>query len=163
MTRRYENAKEQAKAISQARLLLRPEMVKTGKIPRWLSKRITAYWKARKAKRPSTFSLRDTICDVARRAGLEPRADFLDHYGTTEGGLYGCCDEAGECFVAEPYDICGLCVQLLDALEVALDVEWHITANSWHFPGRTIRITIHEPSPDRTVYRQSRKWPDLKP
>ena len=142
-------AEKQTRVIAQARVLHEPEKVTQGKIPRWLSKRITAYWKKKGQKRPSTFSLRETVIDIARNIGIEMQGlGILDHWGSTIGGRYQCCDDANECFVSEPYGFCMDYAKILDAIGSTLDVVWHISSNSWHFPGKTIRIIIHEPTPN---------------
>jgi hypothetical protein len=145
----HPSAITQAEMIKQARKVLEPEEVNSGRVPTWLSKRTTAYWKTQKMRRPSHFSLRETIADIAKANGIRfSGLDFLDHYGSITGGPYKCCKEAKECFVAEPYGFDLETARLLDAVESALDVVWHISANSWHLPGRTIRIIIHEPGTD---------------
>ena len=53
----------------------------------------------------------------------------------------------GVAFVSEPYErqITPDTLARLDAFTEKLGIEWHISANSWWYPGWTIRILFYEP------------------
>ena len=141
---------ETQQQIDAARKILKPTKVHLGEIPRWLSKRVTAYINHNHVDGGydlPEMRLRIVIEDVAKKAGLKERAKYsyrLDHWGISEG-RYHCCPN--NCFVSEPYGFCSYAAQIIEALCNALDLEHHVDANSWHYPGHTVRIILHPKSP----------------
>ncbi len=141
-------AEKQQQMILDARKVLQPGEVRLHLIPMWLSKRITAYRRKNHLQpaRCKQWALQDTILEIARAASvstyLTPR--WLDHWGVSDSGPYGCCHGRGRCFVAEPYSFCTGTALWLDAIAEALDLTWHVSSNTYWFPGSTIRITLHE-------------------
>ena len=122
----------------EARNLLTPTEVNSGKFPRWLAKRIRE-----RLKVPSqTYNGRDLIDfalkEIARLANSSHTMNFLDHWGTTK--FYS---DGRVSFVSEPYLSPE---QVLSAYEFAkfLDLEFSIESNSWHFPGSTTRLLFTE-------------------
>jgi len=146
VTKDNSGEKEEQK-ILDARRVLEPQEVKQGVIPGWLSKRLRAYWKRRGLDSPGCCqaSLHNAVYDIARQAGIDDNLEaLLDHWGTSKGGPYVCCNKAGRCFVSEPYGFGWTKARMLEAFCQALDLEWHASSNTWWNPGATIRITIHE-------------------
>ena len=95
---------------------------------------------------PLTFP---KLCDrIEKQIGIQITANWMDHWGVAKGGRYGCCQEAGECFVAEPYNFETDTALLLDAVCKELKLTWHVGSDTWWNPGATIRITLHEKVPD---------------
>lgn len=71
------------------------------------------------------------------------RSDWVDHIGRAKPSEFACCHDHKEVFISETYNF-----GFDDAYEVERfcqkhNLVWHVSANSWHFPGRTIRIIIH--------------------
>lgn len=139
-------AAKQRQMILDARKVLEPGEVKLHVIPIWLSKRITAYRRLNCLAPTSSrvWALQDAILEIARAAGLEPDFRWLDHWGVSDSGPYSCCHGKNKCFVAEPYGFSTRTALWLDAIADALDLTWHISSNTYWFPGSTIRIILHE-------------------
>jgi hypothetical protein len=117
---------ETTRFIQAARELLKPSPVRPG-VPNWfrlrLLKRFGAQWGT------NGFA-------VLMGARANDHWHWFDHYGRTEW-------HGHECFVSEPYDIGATDVQQISELAAVLDCEWHISSNSWHFPGSTLRVLLY--------------------
>lgn len=124
MSMKTDAGQQQRKLIAEARQLLRPGEVKLHKTPPWLNKKLRAYH-----KRTQVHLL------------TEPWR-WLDHWGTS-AGPYSCCQ--GPVFVSEPYafgfDEAEALMRFCDKLG---GLTWHVSSNTWWYPGSTVRITIHE-------------------
>ena len=123
--------------IAHAREVLRPSKVKINHMPGWLTKRMLVAKKA--GKFSSLFLSRSGSNMMVEILAAMPRlSHWADHFGSTilaRGGK-----GPREFFVAEPY---GLTEQsALGAIQFAemLDLGIEIDANSWHYPGSTVRI-----------------------
>jgi hypothetical protein len=140
-----DSGKREEQKIIDARKVLEPQEVKQGKVPGWLSKKVRAYCKRHElCTRGSAGELvREVLYDVQKSLGVEPYT-ILDHWGTSVGGPYVCCNEASKCFVTEPYGFDFGKAQVLEAFCAILGLEWHVSSNTWWNPGATVRITIHE-------------------
>jgi hypothetical protein len=66
--------------------------------------------------------------------------NWLDHFGQTKWGKQ-------TAFVSEPYTIDRAMIDNIDDFCRLADVEWRLLADSWHFPGRTVRIVIFQKGP----------------
>jgi hypothetical protein len=143
-------ADAQRQQIEAARKLLKPEEVRDGHIPGWLSKRLTRYCKRHgiETYRCKQTALHYASYAIANAVGIDIGTTTIwDHWGSVRGEHYKCCNEAGVSFVSEPYNFTARTAHFLDAFCKALDLEWHLTPNAWHYPGYTIRIIIHEKQP----------------
>jgi hypothetical protein len=133
--------------INAARKLLEPQPVDTGAFPSWLSERCRDYLKRHDLhyRGLTGISAFDAVVRaVAEDDQINGHGCWLDHYGVSLGGPWACCHKAGECFVSEPYGFSFRAAQICEAVANALDLQWHVSSNTWHFPGRTVRITFHE-------------------
>jgi hypothetical protein len=129
----------QRKPSEDVRRLLKPGEVKLHKVPPWLTKRLHVYRKAHALSRlPSSLILEETIpiIDSGR---------WLDHWGTSNVGPFACCHKSLN-FVSEPYEFGAREAKTLDRFCGALGggLQWHVSSNTWWYPGHTVRITIHE-------------------
>ena len=114
--------------IEAARKLLRPRPVKLNKYPRWLLRRVRALGECH----------RPLPIEFIARGQIQTMAVWLDHCGTSD-------DDSRESFVSEPYRFASLDARELDSFCEALGLTWYLSSNSWWYPGRTVRIVIHEP------------------
>ena len=131
----------QEKFIDDARRLLKPAEVKLHKIPTWLSVRLRAYRRANELSQVPLSMLVQTI-------GLVSDDRWLDHWGACVSGPFVCCHKHKVLnFVSEPYDFGSETARSVDRFCERLgNMEWHVSSNTWWYPGSTVRITIHETS-----------------
>ena len=132
--------------IQVARELLKPEPVKLSAFPMWLTKRSRAYLKkngveTRWHSGSSLFNL--VLQEVSKSLGLDYPTGMIDHDGTCIDGPYKCC-QGQTCFVSEPYGFGLEWAQICDGAAKALDICWHVSANSFWNPPATIRLMFHE-------------------
>ena len=142
---------DNAQQMQNVRKMTNAQEVILHAIPRWFSERIAEY---RKAHGMDVYAgceygeMKDAICTIVTLAGLDYHCcGLLDHWGTSIGGPYKCCYDAGECFVIEPYGFGSEYAKMMDAIAGALNLEWHVSSNTWWCPGRTVRITLHKKMP----------------
>ena len=135
-----QRAREQERFIDDARRLLRPGEVKLHKRAAWLTERLIVYRRTHGLRvLPASMVLGDTASTICG-----DRGEWLDHWGTCDIGPFACCHK-GLNFVSEPYGFGTEQAQALDRFCKALGgLDWHVSANTWWFPGNTVRITIHE-------------------
>jgi len=127
--------------IDRARVLLNPPKVKLHKMPDWFTKRLRSFAKANGLKQPYDYvQTQDLLIPICGSTS------WLDHWGTTELGPFVCCRHEPN-FVAEPYSFSEREAKSLMRLSESLNVEWHVTSDTWWNPGNTVRITIHEKHP----------------
>ena len=127
---------EQSELIKAARELLEPTPLKKGKIPIWFSKKITKF--AREHNIDNDLS---SVCwYISEQLGIN-NPWWIDHWGAGRDDRY---NNTGICFISEPYGIGTDDLRLLDSLCDSMDISYYISANSYHFPGKTIRIVICE-------------------
>ena len=140
-------ALKQRQEIEAVRKLLQPEKVRDGHIPGWLSKRVTRYCRQHDIETYGCkqMALRYALNHAAHVAGVaDASSTVLDHWGTIKARHYRCCCAAESVFVSEPYGFGMASALTLEAFCKALDLDWHLTPNAWHYPGSTIRVLIHE-------------------
>ncbi len=114
----------QAEFIDAARKLLKPNPVTLGE-PQWLHEILA-------------FKYGDTpLYEILQRYNC---AWSKDHAGTSKGS-YGCCPD--DCYVLEPYGTCGKELIGLEKFCADNNLSIHVDSNSYHFPGKTIRIIMH--------------------
>ena len=116
--------------IRKARELFEPSKVDIQRVPPWLRKRLIAALKAKSYT---------NVCATRHSGGLlESAANatddsmWLDHWGVTTMSSV-------QYFVSEPYEY-GFHLRAIQQFVDMLTLEYRVLANSWHFPGRTIRI-----------------------
>lgn len=126
----------QRQHIEAARELLKPSPVRHHHVPDWLRRRCL--------KRFGTGGNGDTSGWHVIHHAVEQVVDgrsrhWLDHFGSTTIG-------DRRAFAIEPYNLTRPCLADVFRLgdELGLDVE--IDANSWWYPGRTIRVLFFEPT-----------------
>lgn len=113
--------------IAEARRILRPSPVQLRKIPAWFKRAI----------RPLFGSAEEReLLRIPR--GFPVR---LDHWGATTWN-------GRPAFVTEVYDLNA--EDLLNAQTFAERIGccWRVSANSWHYPGQTIRLLFFQQEPD---------------
>ncbi|MEO2032833.1 MAG: hypothetical protein ABGZ35_12175 [Planctomycetaceae bacterium] len=118
--------------IEAARRLLKPSPVDYHKLPAWLRKRL------QQARREGRIGLPRGIASNSGAALVDAAmpGSTLDHWGRL---LW----RDKPAFVVEPYRY--LQQHIDDFLEViGPGVEYEISANAWHFPGRAFRIVFWE-------------------
>ena len=125
--------------IQRARELLKPSPVRLHHVPGWLTKRI----KQRLGRLPGCHYADDRLREVASMAAGSVMCDsWLDHWGSTT-------HRGRKAFVTEPYaDRSHIEAALRFADLLGLQVEF--AANSWWYPGSTLRIAFYLPDEERT-------------
>jgi len=130
-----ETQRKQTQFIHDARALMSPSPVKYNDLPNWVRLRLLKLVKGKRGQ--YAVCTKWAVLDDARRLfGWE----WLDHHGTTTF-------RGRPAFVSEPYHLTRKDVDNIDDLCKAIGCEWFIDANSYHYPGYTIRVLIHEPTP----------------
>lgn len=120
--------------IKSMRRLMEPSPVRTGHVPGWLGLAL------RRAYYPGysgviSNSAWYSLTYAQARLGT---FSWLDHYGTSViGGI--------RCFVGEPYGFSSECAKQLCRIQSDTGLTWWVTANSWHYPGYTVRVVINPP------------------
>lgn len=71
-----------------------------------------------------------------------PARSWVDHAGIGRGE-FACCAAIGACYISEPYEFGKEDAEDINAFCDRHGLDWHVSANSWHYPGHTIRIIIH--------------------
>ena len=132
-------ADAQTEIIKRARKLLCPSEVKTGRIPRWMRTKLQAL------QRQGIINSchKDFYLEDLKRVAdgeQSPIRSWLDHWGWTDWNFH-------ECFVAEPYGLDEGAMKSIARFAELLDAEYCISANSWHYPGSTIRILFYKGQP----------------
>ena len=120
----------QTSPCNEVRELLRPSEVKSG-VPNWFRlgflrtfpgvSRGTSWWE---------------VADALRNRF---KVTWLDHWGQCSWGN-------GMAFCSEPYSIGVEGLQSVQDLATAIGCEWSLSANSFHYPGWTIRIVFFQKS-----------------
>jgi hypothetical protein len=126
-------AESQAIHIAQSRQLLNPSPVRHGHVPNWLRLRIL--------KRIGCHD-RDTagaaVLGVAVSGHNYILDYWLDHWGSTN-------HRGRTAFVTEPYNGTPDVLEAAARFAERLGIKWHVCANSWWYPGWTVRILFYEP------------------
>ena len=127
--------------IEKVRYLLKPGEVKLGNIPPWLVRRLRAYRKTQELDiLPVSMLLPQSVHDISSQS------TWLDHWGTSTVGPFTCCGKR-PVLVSEPYSFGKNDAADLDKFSHVLGgLDWHVSSNAYWYPGRTVRITIHEPN-----------------
>jgi hypothetical protein len=140
---------DQKELITKARELLKPSPVRIHHVPKWLWRRLNRQFadSYRVAYGPTSGQI-DGMSILLYAASMVSKPNlpiWLDHWGSTvPQGEYGSTINK-LCFVSEPYDFSSSCATEVDQFCQRLGIEWYLFANSWHYPGRTLRITMYEP------------------
>ena len=154
---------DEADAIDSRRVTMKPDPVRHYHVPRWLRKHIK---NAAEEGKIMTPSMPETSCDflmdvaheIARR--IHPDWTFgnrwIDHWGSAQKGTV---------FVSEPYAITSHITTAMKFADV-LDLDFHLSSNSWWNPGQTLRFEFREHGhPDtysRYVRGPKKKFPTPK-
>lgn len=129
---------QQQEEINELRTLLNPSPVKQQRIPKWLRTKLRAAKRAGKIElleyeSRNDYALVTAAAHAASGSGWGTHG-WLDHWGTTETCLHD------ELFVCEPYELGADALQSVAKFAELLGINYEVHANSWHFPGKTIRI-----------------------
>ena len=126
--------KKQEETINAVRRLIQVKEPVLHRIPSWLTKRLRAFGRRQHVGGYSA--------EMIMQSYMPCSMHWLDHWGTLKPGC--CCSDAAA-FVSEPYGLTDK-----DAKEVTRFCEalgglsWHVEADSWWYPGSTVRIVIHD-------------------
>ena len=120
----------QTALIKEARELLQPSKVKTGKIPPWLRSKLR---KAKREGRIDPVGPGDCFLLEAAAIASSGSAAWLDHWGRTAWNFK-------DAFVSEPYQFEEESARKFAEL---LGIDCELSPNSWHFPGRTFRLLFY--------------------
>lgn len=118
----------QDELIQQRRDLMQPTPVRGAHVPKWLRLALIREFKPERWQMDGESVLHHAC----------PESRWLDHWGSTtlhDGRL---------AFVSEPYHLTPFDIQQIDYVATAIKAQWWIDANSWWYPGRTIRVVIAE-------------------
>ena len=122
--------------IAEARRLLNPSPVQLHRVPGWLRKRL------RKAFHHEAWETSgpQLLLAAVRKIGGHNGDAVMDHWGTTT-------DAKGRpVFVTEPYGLTATGLETIQALASACKCEWRVEANSYWYPGHTVRVVLYEES-----------------
>ena len=108
--------------VEERRQLLQPMEVKIGTIPTWLRERLLAA---------------ESDGRLSGNSGslLEEAGGAIAHWGTSVAFRK-------EDFVCEGFGFNGEGTKRAQAFADLLDLTWHVSANSWLYPGKSIRIVF---------------------
>lgn len=118
-----------APGCEAARGILKPDQVDLHKVPRWLRRRIREKFPKIKTGYIAAF------VDFLRENKLPYY--WLDHWGVSVV-------QGERIFVSEPYENPDKIEEFFSFAKM-LDLEYNINPNSWHFPGRTLRLELYPP------------------
>lgn len=120
--------------IKALRTLLKPEPVRQGRIPQWLQRRV------RNVQQRSHRYIGEHLVDWLQKEF--PRCGhWIDHWGTITRD-YGEHGGKRQLFVSEPYDFCHEDFDAALNFARACDLRVWVEANSWWYPGWTVRIVF---------------------
>jgi hypothetical protein len=115
----------QMRHIREARELLKPTEVNLHHFPNWLRRALLKEFGCR-YRDTSSWGVKEQVFGGAC---------WLDHWGTSTIN-----DRL--CFVSEPYNVSMADQIRIDEIAKRIGCRWYLSANSWWFPGWTIRIVI---------------------
>jgi len=118
---------DQAQYLAAAREILQPNPVIRGEEPAWLQKILSDEY--------AEFPLSSVLRGMA-----DEHIHCIDHWGISAGDHH---TDPEDCFVSEPY---GILLGELKAVEKFCkkhNLTWYVSSNSWHYPGKTIRLVIY--------------------
>ncbi len=127
MSMHHQAADQTQKQIDDARLLLKPSPVELHHVPDWFRR---ALLKAIGCCHGDTSGW-----GVLNYARQKFSWTWLDHFGSTTLG-----DRI--CFVSEPYNVNPAELQQVKDLAEKIGCQWYLCANSWWYPGSTLRIVF---------------------
>jgi hypothetical protein len=119
----------QTKMIQQARDLLKPTPVKQGHVPNWFR----------------ILLMREFGCDDGQTYGSSvlyhaanslTHTSWLDHWGSTRYRRL-------QAFTSEPYNLDENDIKAIAEIARRCDCHWFLDANSWWYPGSTIRVVLY--------------------
>lgn len=114
--------------IQVLRELSDPSPVRPNHVPPWLCRRLFAAYGPCYGRRGSNLL-----------AHLRQRVSWLDHCGSTR------LPDGRVAFVSEPYSVSADDLRSIAEIAALLNCEWWVTANSWWYPGHTLRIVLAQP------------------
>lgn len=128
---RQERTNTSRNRIKARREILQPTPVALNRVPRWLRLRLLAATRGRRALGASVSGL-SLWGDAQLMFGIR-----FDHFGTT---TY--CGKPAFC--SEFYDLVFAEMSRIETLCRAIGCEWTLQANSWWYPGETLRVILFE-------------------
>ena len=99
-------------------------------MPNWLRKRLLRAFGGR-------YGSSGLAALMAAQQALGDTNGWLDHYGVTT-------EQGKAVFVSEPYDLMPNGIEGIVRFAKACGCEWYVTADSYWFPGRTVRVVFRE-------------------
>lgn len=121
--------------IAKRRAIFQPTPVNLHHIPRWFAQCLKPY-----------RHRHDTTLEAFERMRRAVGDSWLDHWGSTKIVRRSGQQLSEETyFVSEPYGLSPQGVRALAELERVTGIRWSVEANSWWYPGRTLRIVIEPP------------------
>lgn len=129
-TTQNEVARKVEERIEAARELLKPSPVDLHKVPNWLRRRMLAAFGCHYGNTSGSAVLHHAMRQLAED-------HWLDHWGATTWGNH-------PAFVAEPYQLWTRDLQSIEQFADRCGIAWHVTPNSWWYPGWTLRVLFYE-------------------
>lgn len=130
-TKAVDVGKEVERRIAEARRILEPTEVRLHRVPKWLRLLMLQKFGCRNRDTSGGGVLWNAV-------QTDSCGGWLDHWGSTM-----MCGKL--CFVSEPYNVTAEKVADVDAFAARLGVQWSLSANSWWYPGHTVRIVLWPP------------------
>lgn len=123
--------------IDEVRRLLEPTPVRERHVPSWFRRALLKVY----GRSPYGSGGMSVLAHAKNRFDLK----WVDHYGSTV-------IDGREYFVCEPYPYCCRFEHLAGIVEFCqkTGLEHRISANAWHYPGKTIRVLFWEPDDTRS-------------
>lgn len=112
------------------------EEVRLHKVPGWLSKTVRAAFKGEYRRQYCPDS--PSLVQHCIRLCSDDCEHWLDHWGTAKIG-------GRDCFVAEPYGLSERSIRSIMRFCEKCGLEFRVSATSFWFPTRTVRVIIFPP------------------
>lgn len=119
--------------IDRARALLKPSEVQRRRVPNWLRLALLREFGCLRGLNAGADVLNHALDQIGGNVH-----NWLDHWGAT------ILSNGQKVLVSEPYQVSNKSLEVVAELADRVGCRWWISANSWHFPGRTIRIVFAE-------------------
>lgn len=142
MSERQKQNADWQERLARLREVLRPTEVRPSHVPQWLRQRLVRAFDCRGRNTSGRAVLHCALYQHFRDEFGGSDISWLDHWGSAR-------HPNGVVFVSEPYQVFPRTVALLDSFAKRLGIEWYLSATSWWYPGRTIRIVFYEPKEKR--------------
>ncbi len=136
--------------IAEARRILNPSPVRAEHVPDWLRRRMLKAFPSTSGHRHRNTRGWAVLQDALR--SFAHSSYWCDHPGSTWMNGIG-----GTAFVVEPYTLNQY--HLAEIAEFARQVgcKYEVSANSWHFPGNTVRVIFFGNSGPTTEAKENAK------